>query len=336
MAGAVPVDWVRVDVELRRSSRWHQRILVTLLALASLLLWSSIAQASSHPVTVQTPRQLTQVLTQGVELKNLPATVVSLANIDSDEPDTHGCLIDASSTDPISQRPPSATCTFGDIKAKATIVLFGDSQADMWMSALSRYGTEYHFRVIEFTLGNCDTASLHLWNNTTEAPGKACTSFRAWAISQINGLHPAAVILSNFPNRTNYQDQEVSKHDYAKGIEATLKDLSSPGRKLVLLGRIPESTGEPAECLAAYSHDVERCNVSLKATEPSEYLSVLSEAAHAEHATLIETNSWMCAGSVCPVVANDTILYRNQYHVSNHWVTEIAPIIDTALRTVLK
>jgi hypothetical protein len=310
-------------------------VLGTTLALIAAVSFSTVADASTQPAPVATQQALSQFLIQGEKLMTLPSTVVSLANVGHDWPDTHRCLINAGSSNPITQRPANSVCTFGDVSASASIAVFGDSQADMWMSALSRFGKAFHYRVIEFTLGNCDTSSLDLWNNTTNAPGTACTSFRAWAIQKIKGLHPRAVILSNFPNRTNYQHHELSAHAYEQGIEATLKKLSAPGRKLILFGRIPEPSSDPAQCLAAYPSAIQHCSVALKTTAPGEYLALLIAGAKVEQATVVNTNPWMCANGICPVVANHTILYYNQYHASNHWVTEIAPVIVSQLRAFL-
>jgi hypothetical protein len=66
-----------------------------------------------------------------------------------------------------------------------------------------------------------------------------------------------------------------------------------------------------------------------------EFLPLIQEAALKEGATLVDTNPWMCANSICPVVANHTIMYYDEYHAAAHWVSEIAPVIISRLGSIL-
>jgi hypothetical protein len=54
-------------------------------------------------------------------------------------------------------------------------------------------------------------------------------------------------------------------------------------------------------------------------------------ALRTEGVTVIDPTPWFCADSVCPAIIGNTLVYRDQSHVSATYIRLLAPVLSSQL-----
>ena len=314
------------------------------IAVALVLLLTGAPSGASTTITSKT--QLTGLLTSAAKARTLPATLdLSLSRVvidnfglsggsgfDSNTPDK-GCMVDFRATTATGSRPSDATCTYGDKSAKRLVILYGDSHAVMWLSALAKIGQQQHFRVLLLARASCFVADMSLWVWSSNGPSPSCDQWKVWATNRINSLRPQVVVVSDDANgyQRDVNYQLVRPTTYGIAQTAALKKLVAPGRKVIAIGRTPTLPGPVPACLAANATSINKCGVSVK-----EYQSTLSavEALSATRAgaKFVSPRSWLCTATFCPPVVGNAVVYCDDGHVARSYAAKIATAISNDLR----
>jgi hypothetical protein len=240
----------------------------------------------------------------------------------------HGCLT-------------IGACVFGDTSATRTILLFGDSHAQMWLSAVVPAATALQYRVELLFLGGCPAATLTVWNPQPLPPFPAgyyrgCDQFRAQSIRAINRLHPALVLLSN---RTAMVESGngtyFSNVQWERGLRATILGLRRPGTRVAVIGDIVYFSQPMPQCLAAHPTGVQQC----ASPNPNAASHGHQSAEHVEATKLgvgfIDPLHWVCTTTCSPVIGG-FLPYLNSAHLDATYVTYLTNVMQTALQGVLK
>ena len=101
-----------------------------------------------------------------------------------------GCQMDKAATKP------DLKCVYGG-SGKGKLVLFGDSHAAQWFPAINKWALINRYQLIVMTKSSCPALPLPLKDNGA-FKARACNTFRANAIAEINRIKPDLVIISNF------------------------------------------------------------------------------------------------------------------------------------------
>ena len=78
----------------------------------------------------------------------------SVNHLLDDRYDMNGCMSAAAPASPI--------CTWGDTSASQTMVVFGDSHAQMWMAGFVRFAQEKHYKLMPLVKDGCSPVVLHI------------------------------------------------------------------------------------------------------------------------------------------------------------------------------
>jgi hypothetical protein len=222
-------------------------------------------------------------------------------------------------------------CTYGDPTGKRLLVMFGDSHAGMWLTAVRYAAARAGWRVRIFYFPGCPAPDLTFYSQTAGAPNYGCNTFRTDAIAAIRKLHPAMVVVTSAS-----LSQPVSKGviatsaQWETGYSKTLSLLKMAGTQLVVIGDIPVLAQDDATCLAAHESNVKACMTPLAQAETGVYVSAEEQAATANGALYIPTAKWMCAQECVPIVGHIRV-YNNQFHISATYSKYLSGAIQTAL-----
>jgi SGNH domain (fused to AT3 domains) len=240
---------------------------------------------------------------------------------------SHGCFV-------------VTACVFGDTNAKRTIVLFGDSHAQMWLSAVDPAAIALKYRVVLLFLGGCPAATLTVWNPEPLPPFPAgyytgCNTFRSKAIKAINRLHPVLVLLSN---RTAMVESGngtfFTNAQWEKGVRATILALKKPGTKIAVIGDIDYFNLPMPDCLAANPSSVQSCASPNPNSTSHGHASAEKLEAIALDERFIETLPWACTKTCSPVIGS-FLPYLNSTHLDATYVTYLTKVMQSALVKVL-
>ena len=315
----------------RRASTWGGLLL-------ALLVCGLGASASAVSGSAPAPGSAAQVHSLVAAASTITALPASSSPALSFEPEdsasrefpatSHGCYT-------------TRACVFGDRSARRTIVLFGDSHAQMWLSAVSPAARALRYRVVLLFLGGCPFASVTVWNPIPLPPYPAgyyygCNAFRRDSIRAIDRLHPALVLLSN---RTALVPSGAgtyfSRAKWQHGVRTTILHLRRYVHRIAVLGDVDYMSKDPPECLAAYPSGVQRC------ASPNPNLSSHGhEAAERNEARrlgvrFINTLPWICTRTCSPVIGS-FLVYLNNAHLDATYVAYLSQVMTAALRRVLE
>ena len=222
-------------------------------------------------------------------------------------------------------RPPH--CDLGDPAGATTIALVGDSHAAQWAPALEQIARARSWRLVPFTKDSCifeDTriVSIHLEREYTE-----CERWRVNVVAAIRQLHPDLVVVTS-----------------SRWVHPVEDRATDPARQAADMARLIASFDAPAMIIAdtpLMSQDVPACLSRRDATAagcgtPRDYaltrhLARDGRAADLLGATLVDPALWLCDESDCPAVIDDTIVYRDDHHLTATMARRLAPLLAPAL-----
>jgi hypothetical protein len=227
-------------------------------------------------------------------------------------------------------------CTFGDKTAKETLVLTGDSRAQMWLDAFETVATGAHVKLVLLAKEGCPApfATYRINDDGTfsNAAWTACTKWHSFVIKTINALQPQVVVVASeeslaLADPVHYALPAEEEQDTL----AFLKALPTPS-KAVVLGDFPEpgSASSPTLCLSKGPRSLLSCSFT-----PSKDVDLnngaAQSAAAADGAGFINETPWLCA-STCPAVIDGIIPYTiDGYHIDNTYTLHLIGVLWAAL-----
>jgi len=235
----------------------------------------------------------------------------------------------------------ATACVFGDPAARRTIFLYGDSHAQMWLSAVAPAAAALHYRVVLMFLGGCPFADVTVWNPIPIGPFPAgfyhaCDWFRFAAIQAIRRLKPALVLLSN---RTAMvmrgPGSYFSRAQWRRGVVRTIAAIRRTTPDVAVIGDIVFMSNALPQCLAAEPTHVQACaspnpNLAVHGHEAAE-----GEAARAAGARFIDTLPWVCTQRCSPVIG-PFLVYLNGAHLDATYVTYLSRVMQARLVALLR
>jgi len=323
--------------------------------LAVIALCNAVAGASGPTVAVPRPAvdaaQLSAALSAASRTISLPALAVPLSQVGNDVPFDgfdRGCLVPFTASTATGNRPHD--CFFGDTTAARTLVLYGDSNADMWLGAFDQLGRREHFRVALVARASCQVPNLALWDPAAHAPGTACTAFRRWAVAEVARLHPFATVVVDYEYglRWDYRHQPVAPQTAVDAFGTTVRRLAMTGTRVVVLGMAPAMFTDPIQCLQTHTGGIGACASPVKCLTPSfratplcafdpatgrtwAQLALLPGAVRSVGGTYVDVSSLFCTTTACPPVVDHLIVNFDLRHVTQHYTEYVAPVLSALI-----
>jgi hypothetical protein len=202
-------------------------------------------------------------------------------------------------------------CVFGDPSGSHTMVLYGDSHALMWFTAVNAIAKQAHWRLVLLGHGYCMANRYSPAVRSSAALFATCGQWQDFAEARIRRLHPDLVVVTQAlqpgPGRVPYTPKQ-----WQLGLETTLRQISSPGTSFVVLGNLPEADPGPPNCLAQHPDQVQSCSGPLP--DPK-YNAAEQRAVGAMGGRYVSVVPWFCAQR-CSAVIGRYQPYVNALHVS--------------------
>jgi peptidoglycan/LPS O-acetylase OafA/YrhL len=239
-----------------------------------------------------------------------------------------GCHVGYDST----ETPP---CVYGDPASDQVVVLFGDSHAAQWFPALDLLARTHHWKLVSLTKASCKTAAV-----TTVQGGRSyesCDTWRDKAIAKINGLRPSLVIVSSSEAGDPARPAADPVQQWTDGFRKTFDALGSTGARVAVLLDTPWPRMDAVDCAASHPLRLDRCadGLSTQAIHDPSRRKAVRDAARSSGASLIDPQPWLCTSAgECPVLVANTLVYRDDSHMSEAYASAVAPVLDARLPDV--
>ena len=274
-------------------------------------------------------------VTKAVNLSVLPKSVTASilqARKDKSSWLDQECSVDFASTD-------TPVCEAGDLSSKKLIVLYGDSHASMWMSALDVIAKKNGYKVRLFAKLACPLVEVPIWSYQLNKAFNECTQWQQKVYPLISALAPAIVIVTD-QWKPAVVDGAKSDFDtpfmWEKEFPIAMARISKMASKVFIVGNNPSLTQDPVDCASKPNVTLSLCTAGRTQADNAKYNAIEAKAAKAVGATYIDTVAWACTDSLCPIVINSKLAYFDQWHFSQSYVKFLTPALESKLATALK
>ena len=295
-----------------------------IVALPSTNSWATVP--SPRPGT---PPQIAKLVAVAARIERLPSNLLpnlsegSADNVGSYYPMTqYGCL-------------GLSSCDFGDLASHKIVVLFGDSHAQMWLTALLPIAKKDKFRLSLVWRAGCPAATVTVWNVNSNSPYAACNGWRAAELGVVRRLKPALVLLaSRNTDMTGVGNAPIPDQVWQLGLEHTIAVVRSKSTRVAVIGDVTPFTAILPDCLAAYATHVQQCSSADPNPKATNHFAAEAAAAKARGVPYINPHPWLCT-SVCSAVIGNMLGYYNNNHVSATYAAFLSTAWSNALHPEL-
>jgi peptidoglycan/LPS O-acetylase OafA/YrhL len=227
-------------------------------------------------------------------------------------------------------------CEFGDLSAKRTIALFGDSHIGMWMEPLLQLAQADGWKVVTFTKASCIPVEATLWRIDTQRPYTECDEYHRWAVRELTRIRPDRIILSGFVTLplADRSGRPVADADgaavFRAGAERMLRALRAIARDVRVISGTPTLEQDPRDCLAERKATMATCALPL-GDDVADRNRAWQRASARTGARWVDVVPWFCDRRTCPVVVRDVIVYRDDNHISTTYASVLRAALAEAL-----
>ena len=228
-----------------------------------------------------------------------------------------GCVPVAASNDSS-----SLVCRIGRTTSRRTLVLIGDSHAQMWLPAVLQLAERDGWRVIPLLRPGCTPDT---W---VDAHGLgACRPWFRWAARQVRLLRPQLTLVGGAVGATTGDTARAAVH----GLLTMIRELRPASRRIVTIGDPEGLIRNPVDCLLARHASMGTCTTTWPAWRLEPYDRVAAGAKKLGSG-FIDNRGWFCFERHCPTVIGHIIAYRDWHHITVSYALHLAPTFRSALR----
>jgi peptidoglycan/LPS O-acetylase OafA/YrhL len=329
--GLSAVTYLLIENPIRHAPIFRRGIAPVLMGVVLILATVGIATVAlqaglgglSARVAPASSSEVAALVRHAPELRSLPADLMpSLADLPADwggpppscSPGIGGTSIPSS-------------CVYGDTSGNRTMVIYGDSHAEMWFDALNNIAKEAHWRLVDLGKGYCPADSLPYRNpsgwGTPGGEYAACDQWHRFAIRRIAQLKPELVVV------TQDVPPGPDPRQWQRGLEVTLDGLDVPKTRIVVLGNIPILPQNPPDCLSRHVSDIQACSGPVR-TALTPFNQAEKAAADSAGVRYIGITSWFCS-TVCTGVIGRYGVFVDQFHVGATYTYVLQDLLRQAL-----
>jgi hypothetical protein len=300
---------------------------------AVLGLWQLPVGASGSPPPA-TAAQVSALVAASAKIKKEDATVLAeLPTAPTDQPWTQYGTVGENGCDA------TTVCVYGDTTASKTVVLFGDSHASMWLSAVAPWATAHHERLVLVWDPGCPPAILPTNWQWLDPPGvtsnPSCLTWRTAALAYVVSLHPSLVLIAERTAaiKSEPSGKAFSTSQWQSALEKTIRKLESSQTKVAVIEDVPWHDESVPECLSREPSDVQACSVPYPNKLWPGQQKAERSAAETAHASLIDTVGWFCIKSdtTCSSVIGNYITYWDNGHVTASYAAYLSGVMGSAI-----
>nr|WP_269328543.1 acyltransferase family protein [Kineosporia babensis] len=218
----------------------------------------------------------------------------------------------------------------GKGKKRSTVVLFGDSHAAQWYPAMEVLARKHRWRLAVFTKVMCTPAEVDLYAEAFRGSYRTCNAWRQDSIRRINALKPALVVMTSIADHMDLvEGNDDVDGTWAEGWAATTQRFK--GTDLVFLADTPAAQENVPECLSQHPKKVSACAQSPQQAAGSQQRERIAEAVGRAGARVVDPLPWFCGDTTCPVVVGNTLIYRDDNHITGAYARLVAPLLAEEL-----
>jgi hypothetical protein len=217
----------------------------------------------------------------------------------------------------------------GDTSSAKTIVVLGDSHAQMWMPTILAMAERDGWAVVPIVKSRCVVASWvgQGYPGTQSAIINRCHAWYRWAVRQAQRLRPDVTLMAGCCGAASDSTADAAKLGFAS-LAAAMRKFSD---SVVLVADDDGINKQPVDCLLARNATMRSCTTTqtLQRFAFNDDLAVLAKK---QRFGFLKTRGWFCFQYDCPMVVGHTIVYRDLGHITKPYALILAAPFRAAFR----
>ncbi len=279
------------------------------------------ATSAAAPPPMSVRDQVLAAVANSAEPGPVPANLTPALNaIAKPEVFVNGCVL---SWRDIAQ----PECVSGDAGAPRTVALVGDSHAAMWQPALEPVARERHWRLETMSKVLCPFLDLPINSPYLGRKFTECEQWRGSVMARLFKEKPHVIMLDM--SRRYGADFGFTSYDQAWRDSLTLvvKTLRGTGAKVLVLGPVADPRTTVPTCVSAHMDDVIACAPARAAGLNDDGIAAEAAATTAGGGQYVELSELFCTADRCPVIVGNTLVFRDDNHVTTEYAQVLAPLL---------
>lgn len=218
-------------------------------------------------------------------------------------------------------------CAQGDTASPFTVALVGDSHAAMWDPAFHQVAEQRHWRLETLGKVTCPLQDLPIVSPYLGRRYTECEQWRGQVTSRLQAERPQLVVLSM--SRRYRADFSFSSYDPAwlHSLTRTVAQLRSFGSQVLVLGPVADPQSSVPTCLSAHLDDTTACAPSRPAAVNGDGIAAEQAATAGGGGHYADLTDLFCAVDRCPVIVGNTLVFRDDNHVTTEYAQLLAPVM---------
>lgn len=224
-------------------------------------------------------------------------------------------------------------CFMGDAHAHRLLIVYGDSHAEMWLTAFDSIAKDAHMRLLILGKPDCPASLITVGNprgvGNPETPDVACSEWHKWAVRTINRLSPSILVVTQENTYSAPGYRIFTDSQWSNGLAELFKMIPSPRTEKIYLGNIPLLSEPGPTCLSRHLDNASAC-----ATPVAEAYPRLDQAdfslTESLHIRYIDPTPWFCS-SVCTAIVGPYNVYQDRFHVTAAYANYLHNALAQAL-----
>lgn len=235
---------------------------------------------------------------------------------------------------------PHKKCFYGDTSSDVLVVVTGDSEAAHWFGAFDEAAKANHWKLAMVTKQGCPTADVSVYSAADKTKRGVrypeCDEWRGNALAYIASLHPRLVVFPMLTRRSIVGvPKAVAMPYWAKGLGRSIDAVKAEGADVLVLGDTPKTSGSVPACVASNRNDVSHCGNSRTAAVDPSHVQGLADTAAQHGASFVDPSNWLCTDAFCPAVIGNSVVYRDELHLTDRFSRTRGPQVADAIRFAL-
>jgi peptidoglycan/LPS O-acetylase OafA/YrhL len=287
------------------------------------------APSSAQPPSMSVRDQVVSAVAKSAEPGPVPANLTPALNaIAKPEVFVNGCVLSWRDV----QQP---ECASGDVGAPTTAALVGDSHAAMWQPALEPAARERHWRLETMGKVLCPLMDLPINSPYLGRKFTECEQWRSDVMARLAKERPQLVVVDM--SRRYGADFGFTSYDQAwlDGVTRLVQRLRETGARVLVLGPVADPHSTVPTCVSAHMDNAVACAPGRAEGLNDGGIAAEKTAVMAGGGQYADLSELFCTADRCPVVVGNTLVYRDDNHVTIEYAQVLAPLLTEMVERAL-
>ncbi len=163
-----------------------------------------------------------------------------------------------------------------------------------------------------------------------------CEQWRGQITARLQVEHPRLVVLS-MSRQYTAADEGFMSYDPAwiESLTRLVTQLRGSGAEVLVLGPVPDPRSNVLICLSGHLDDATACASPRSVTVNEPGIAAETAATKAGGGQYADITALFCTADRCPVIVGNTLVYRNDNHLTAEYARVLGPVLGALVDRAL-